>query len=223
MIKGDIYLHPSLTEAFGTVIVEAASCGLYIVATAVGGVPEVLPPHMTIFAKPEEDGNSHSYSIDRIDLIAATSKAILTLRRKAVNPKLFHQEIRNMYSWNDIASRTEKVYNDITLRTPLPLIDRLKRYYGCGAWAGKLFCLLVALDFLLLWFLEFCFPPERIDIARDWPKKRVYTDENGKNSGKGKGRAREKGGTTREQGGSRVSVMVKESIGNGIRKRESNV
>jgi phosphatidylinositol glycan class A protein len=56
MIRGDIYLHPSLTEAFGTVIVEAASCGLYVVATAVGGVPEVLPPHMTIFAKPEEDG-----------------------------------------------------------------------------------------------------------------------------------------------------------------------
>jgi len=29
---------------------------LYVVATAVGGVPEVLPPHMTVFAKPEEDG-----------------------------------------------------------------------------------------------------------------------------------------------------------------------
>jgi phosphatidylinositol N-acetylglucosaminyltransferase subunit A len=58
MIRGDIYLHPSLTEAFGTVIVEAASCGLYVVATAVGGVPEVLPPQMTVFAKPEEDGTS---------------------------------------------------------------------------------------------------------------------------------------------------------------------
>ena len=156
-------------------------------------------------------------------MISATTKAISTLRRKAVNPKLFHQEIRNMYSWNDIASRTEKVYNDITLRTPLPLIDRLKRYYGCGAWAGKLFCLLVALDFLLLWFLEFCFPREGIDVARDWPKKRIYVEENGRNTGKGKGRGRGKGGTGREQGGSRVSVMVKESIGNGFGKKESNV
>ena len=33
MVQGDIYLHPSLTEAFGTVIVEAASCGLYVVTT----------------------------------------------------------------------------------------------------------------------------------------------------------------------------------------------
>lgn len=56
MVRGHIYLHPSLTEAFGTVLVEAASCGLYVVCTRVGGVPEVLPPHMTIFSEPEEDG-----------------------------------------------------------------------------------------------------------------------------------------------------------------------
>ena len=66
MVRGDVFLHPSLTEAFGTVIVEAASCGLYVVATAVGGVPEVLPPHMTVFAKPEEDGKpSHHISNSR--------------------------------------------------------------------------------------------------------------------------------------------------------------
>jgi hypothetical protein len=79
------------------------------------------------------------------------------------------------------------------------------------------------LDFLLLWFLEFCFPREGIDVARDWPKKRIYVEENGRNTGKGKGRGRGKGGTGREQGGSRVSVMVKESIGNGFGKKEINV
>src|SRR5271170_163519 len=209
MIRGDIYLHPSLTEAFGTVIVEAASCGLYVVATAVGGVPEVLPPHMTIFAKPEEDGPPSVFvELTEADLIRATTQAISTLRRKAVNPKLFHQEIRNMYSWHDIALPTEKVYNEISSRTPLPLIDRLKRYYGCGAWAGKLFCLLVALDFLLLWFLEFCFPREGIDVARNWPKKAVYAEENGGGS-KGKGRGK---GKVVGKDGSRVSVMVKESM-----------
>lgn len=83
--------------------------------------------------------------------------------------------------------------------------------------------MLVALDFLLLSFLEFCFPREGIDIARDWPKKSTYVAENGKNSAKGKNKGRGKGGTlgdVREQvaGESRVSVMVKESIGNGIRK-----
>jgi phosphatidylinositol N-acetylglucosaminyltransferase subunit A len=109
-----------------------------------------------------------------------------------------------MYSWVDIARRTEKVYNDITSRTPLPLIDRLKRYYGCGAWAGKLFCLLVALDFLLLLFLAFCFPGERIDVARDWPKKPVVVHQNGKGKGKGKGKK-----------GDRLSIVFRQSMGNG--------
>lgn len=114
-----------------------------------------------------------------------------------------------MYSWVDIAHRTEKVYKDITSRTPLPLIDRLKRYYGCGAWAGKLFCLLVALDFLLLLFLEFCFPAERIDIARDWPKKPIVVHQNG--NGKGKGKK-----------GDRVSIVFRQNMGNGTGKAGNN-
>jgi len=51
------------------------------------------------------------------------------------------------------------------------LIDRLKRYYGCGIWAGKLFCLCVVVDYLLFVFLEIFAPRTEIDIARIWPKK----------------------------------------------------
>jgi phosphatidylinositol N-acetylglucosaminyltransferase subunit A len=37
-------------------IVEAASCGLLVVSTNVGGVPEVLPPDMMMLADPSFDG-----------------------------------------------------------------------------------------------------------------------------------------------------------------------
>ena len=182
MVRGDIYLHPSLTEAFGTVIVEAASCGLYVVCTRVGGIPEVLPQHMTTFAKPEED-----------DLVQATGKAIAALRSQKVRTDKFHDQVRMMYSWTDVARRTERVYNGICGATSeqefygsppdedwtgarsrehsFALIDRLKRYYGCGIWAGKLFCLCVVIDFLIYVFLELWVPRGNIDIARDWPKK----------------------------------------------------
>lgn len=182
MVRGHIYLHPSLTEAFGTVIVEAASCGLYIVCTRVGGIPEVLPQHMTTFAKPEED-----------DLVQATGKAIAALRSNKVRTDRFHDQVRMMYSWTDVARRTERVYNGISgaiceeefygylpgeswtgargREHSFALIDRLKRYYGCGIWAGKLFCLCAVIDFLLYVFLEFWMPRSNIDIARDWPKK----------------------------------------------------
>ena len=182
MVRGDIYLHPSLTEAFGTVIVEAASCGLYVVCTRVGGIPEVLPQHMTTFAKPEED-----------DIVLATSKAISALRSNRVRTDRFHDQVKMMYSWRDVAERTERVYEGIIgdispeefygyypgqgweasgdrVRS-FALIDRLKRYYGCGVWAGKLFCLCVVIDFLIYVFLEMWFPRANIDIARSWPRK----------------------------------------------------
>lgn len=188
MVRGHIYLHPSLTEAFGTVIVEAASCGLYVVCTRVGGIPEVLPQHMTTYAKPEED-----------DLVAATGKAIAALRSNRVRTDKFHDQVRMMYSWTDVARRTERVYKGISghisevefygqypfegwmgRRSRLhnfTLVDRLKRYYGCGIWAGKLFCLCVVVDFLLYVFLEMWFPRSNIDIARSWPRKNVELEE----------------------------------------------
>ena len=184
MVRGHIYLHPSLTEAFGTVIVEAASCGLYVVCTRVGGIPEVLPPHMTEFAKPEED-----------DLVAATGRAIGALRANKIRTEGFHDQVKKMYSWTNVAERTERVYDGITGTIneeefygdvsgggwsatrgragvqSYALIDRLKRYYGCGVWAGKLFCLCVIIDYLIFQLLELFFPRKNIDICRDWPKK----------------------------------------------------
>ena len=186
MVRGHIYLHPSLTEAFGTVIVEAASCGLYVVCTRVGGIPEVLPTHMTTFCKPEED-----------DLVDATGRAIAQLRANKINTERFHEQVKMMYSWTDVAQRTERVYDGITGALSeeefyghfpsvgwtatrgragvqsFALIDRLKRYYGCGIWAGKLFCLCVVIDYLIFVFLELFFPRTNIDICRDWPKKQI--------------------------------------------------
>ncbi|OAQ61042.1 phosphatidylinositol N-acetylglucosaminyltransferase GPI3 subunit [Pochonia chlamydosporia 170] len=190
MIRGHIYLHPSLTEAFGTVIVEAASCGLYVVCTQVGGIPEVLPSHMTTFAKPEED-----------DLVLATCKAITAVRAGKVRTEKFHEQVKKMYSWSNVAMRTERVYDGITgtiseeefygfdtggyngsrVRN-FALIDRLKRYYGCGIWAGKLFCLCVVIDYLFFLFLDWWFPRENIDVCPDWPRKLL--EENGKREGR---------------------------------------
>jgi phosphatidylinositol glycan class A protein len=59
-----------------------------------------------------------------------------------------------MYNWHDVAERTEKVYESIMAREHEPLIDRLRRYHECGPWAGKLFCAVVAIDYLFWRFLE---------------------------------------------------------------------
>ena len=185
MTRGHIYLHPSLTEAFGTVIVEAASCGLYVVCTRVGGIPEVLPSYMTTFAKPEED-----------DLVAVTGRAITAMRAGRIRTEKFHDEVKKMYSWSNVALRTERVYDGITgtigdtefygfdtggyngsRERNFNLIDRLKRYYGCGIWAGKLFCLCVVVDYLFFLFLEWWYPRGDIDICPDWPRKTLKGED----------------------------------------------
>ena len=55
MVQGHIFLNTSLTESFCITIVEAASCGLRVVTTNVGGIPEVLPPEMVKLANPDPE------------------------------------------------------------------------------------------------------------------------------------------------------------------------
>ncbi|KAK0522779.1 Phosphatidylinositol N-acetylglucosaminyltransferase GPI3 subunit, partial [Tilletia horrida] len=54
--SGYLFLNTSLTEAFGINIIAAASAGLFVVSTHVGGVLELLPAEFIKLAEPDEDG-----------------------------------------------------------------------------------------------------------------------------------------------------------------------
>ncbi|KAI5969673.1 SPT14 [Candida margitis] len=164
MTQGEIYLHPSLTEAFGTVIVEAASCGLYVVTTRVGGIPEVLPSNMTSFAEPEEDS-----------LVETTLDAVYKIQSGEINTSNFHERVATMYSWSNIAQRTEEVYDSLDLdELNESIINRLSKFYCCGIIAGKLFVLMVIVDIFIYTVLERLYPREHIDLATKWPKRRKH-------------------------------------------------
>ncbi|EPZ36860.1 Glycosyl transferase, family 1 domain-containing protein [Rozella allomycis CSF55] len=165
LVKGDIFLNTSLTEAFCIGIVEAACCGLLVVSTKVGGVPEVLPEEMILFAKPDED-----------DIVNVVSEAIDIIESKELDTTAFHEQVKKMYSWEDIAARTEIVYKKDSPNFKLPLIERLRRYYGCGLWYGKLLCLVMILDWILLFILEYFYPLESIDKAEFFDAKTLNDD-----------------------------------------------
>jgi len=55
LVRGHIFVNTSLTEAYCMAIVEAASCGLQVVSTSVGGIPEVLPKSLILLVEPEID------------------------------------------------------------------------------------------------------------------------------------------------------------------------
>lgn len=152
LTRGSIFLNTSLTEAFGTGIIEAACAGLFVVSTRVGGIPEVLPPSMIRLAKPEED-----------DIVRAMEDAIAYVRAGKHDPLAYHDAVKQMYSWTDVASRLDKVYRQ-ALENDFPRpTERLAKYYAGGLIAGKIFVIIVVVDMLFLKLLQWWLPDERID------------------------------------------------------------
>ncbi|KAI9499996.1 Phosphatidylinositol N-acetylglucosaminyltransferase GPI3 subunit [Coemansia spiralis] len=173
LVRGDIFLNTSLTEAFCIAIVEAAACGLLVVSTKVGGIPEVLPRYMITFAAPEEDHVVES-------LLEAIGRVDDRPKHPELSPEYFHSQVKKMYSWQDVAERTEHVYYKIVGLEEPPLIERFRRYYGCGLVAGKLFCLVAAIDFLIGVVLAWFWPRAQIEKARsfDYAKYHAIVTEN---------------------------------------------
>jgi phosphatidylinositol glycan class A protein len=95
--RGHIFLNCSLTEAFCIALIEAACCGLSVVSTNVGGIPEVLPPDLVHLADPRAD-----------KLAEALTKAIENVSSRP-DPQSLHNQVNRMYSWDIVANRTEKV------------------------------------------------------------------------------------------------------------------
>jgi glycosyltransferase involved in cell wall biosynthesis len=52
----DVVCQPSLTEPFGLVTLEGMACGRSVVATAVGGPPEFVPPAAGVIVDPHDEG-----------------------------------------------------------------------------------------------------------------------------------------------------------------------
>jgi phosphatidylinositol glycan class A protein len=96
-------------------LLEAASCGLFVVSTCVGGVPEVLPPSMIKFAD--------STTVD--DLFSAISEAVVVSRRMVPNET--HARIKSMYSWSNVCDRTEIIYYSMMQNSRPSIGTRLLR------------------------------------------------------------------------------------------------
>ncbi|KAL2979312.1 hypothetical protein AAZX31_13G166100 [Glycine max] len=154
LISGHIFLTCSLTEAFCMAILEAASCGLLTVSTRVGGVPEVLPDDMIVLAEPDPG-----------DIVQAIQKAIYMLPE--IDPQVMHNRMRELYNWRDVAKRTEIVYDRASKCPNQSLLESLSRYLSCGAWAGKLFSLVMILGFLFWHLLELWQPADDIEEVPD--------------------------------------------------------
>ena len=155
--RGHVFLNCSLTESFCIAILEAASCGLLVVSTNVGGVPEVLPPDMNILCDATVP-----------DLVQGVIQAVERQQGPhAMDPLEMHQRIESMYSWHRVAKQTERVYDQIFTEPPKTFGERLSCYQSLGGFSGLVACLLAFYIELWIRFVIWMQPGEKIDVVPD--------------------------------------------------------
>ena len=109
MNQAEVFVLPSLSEGFPVTILEAMACGLPVVATRVGGLPDVI-----------EDGvNGYLVKAKEPSEIAeALLKLLLDEQLWETISKTNKQKI-NEYSWERVALALEKIYQgSIELNPP---------------------------------------------------------------------------------------------------------
>ena len=101
----DIFVLPSImnTESFGIVNLEAMACGVSIVASKIGGIPDVVKDMENGLLVPPKDSNALADAI------------IYLLENENVRERMGRngrKKIKN-YSWERIAEETEEIYKEL--------------------------------------------------------------------------------------------------------------
>lgn len=99
--RADIFVLSSLSESFGQVLLEAMSCGLPIVATSVGGIPETVRHKTNGLLVPPREPQA---LVEAIRFLAANPK-----QRQRIGG-YNSEQARQRYTWSAIASEYEALY-----------------------------------------------------------------------------------------------------------------
>ncbi len=100
MLKADVLLFPTHTEGFPYVVIEAMACGMPIISTPVGAIPDMLENNGGILV-PVGD-------------VSAVAEAISALQNKDLREKMAcwnRQKARSCYAADKVMDRLFVVYN----------------------------------------------------------------------------------------------------------------
>jgi starch synthase len=114
-----VFACPSIYEPMGIVNLEAMACEAPVVATATGGIPEVVADGETGLLVPiEQTTDGTGTPVDPARFVADLAERVNTLiadpDRAAVMGKAGRRRAIDLFSWPRIAERTHELYADLT-------------------------------------------------------------------------------------------------------------
>ena len=99
----DVCVCASTSEAFGLVIAEAMACGRAVIATEVGGIPEVVEDGVTGFLVPVRSPPA----------IADAAEKLFSRDLRARMGRRGRERVENLFSLTRAVAEHEKLYTDL--------------------------------------------------------------------------------------------------------------
>jgi L-malate glycosyltransferase len=90
------------SETFGVAAVEASSCGISVIATNVGGLPEVIDDEVTGIIVPPKNAEKVAWALERLIVDEELRKKMGRNGRK---------KVENQYNWHNNVNKMIEIYN----------------------------------------------------------------------------------------------------------------
>jgi phosphatidylinositol glycan class A protein len=157
--SGDIFLNPSVSEAFCIAILEAAACGAYVLTTNVGGISEILPHDFLTLSNPTSE-----------DLIRNLCKILdekIYLKKQNYN-----EFISEYYNWHRVAAQTLEVYIEVLKNYKKKSIFEMVSKTLIWRPSFLFVILLLLLNKLIIFIYSLFFPTHKIQKAKNVPNNK---------------------------------------------------
>lgn len=121
LTQASVFVCPSVYEPFGLVNAEAMACGTPVVATAVGGIPEIVVDGETGWLVDFEagaDGNPKDPERFAADLAGAVNRILADPEAGRVMGAAGRARALEHFAWPAVAARTVEVYGSALARSP---------------------------------------------------------------------------------------------------------